>query len=531
MKRAAAARAWLGNAAALGLLAVVAAGLLRLHADAAWWPGAALRWQWQAALASVLAYATLCGVIAWRARPRRVLPGRGAPLIVAWASQTGFAAELAERSVAALRAGGVPAQCLPLQALDAAALRAAERVVFVVSTTGEGDPPDHALPFLRHTQPRVDALPNLRYGLLALGDRSYDDFCAFGRQLDEWLSRHGAHALFDRVEVDNADPGALRHWQYLLGQLGDGTAQADWARPQYQPWRLHARERTNPGCDQGAVFRLSLQPADGAWPTWQAGDIAEIGPRHGERAVSRFLAANHLDGDRLVHGEPLRDWIARSQWQEVTDAPLERWVDALQPLPHREYSIASIPAERRLDLLVRRHVGPDGQPGLGSGWLCEHAAIGGTLALRVRANPGFHPPADARPMILVGNGTGIAGLRAHLAARIAAGGMRHWLLFGERHAAHDNHFAEDLRRWQNAGEIERLDMVFSRDGGRHRYAQEALADAADELRAWIDAGASLYVCGSLRGMAPAVDAVVEQALGPALREALLLEGRYRRDVY
>lgn len=524
-------RPWLGNATVMLLLALAAAALWRLHGDGAWWPGTALRWQWQAAATSVLAYAALCATIAWRARTPRARTGDGAPLIVAWASQTGFAAALAERSVDALRAGGVAAQSIPLQALDAKALRAAERVLFVVSTTGEGDPPDHALTFLRQTQPRVEALPGLRYGLLALGDRSYDDFCAFGRQLDEWLSHRGAHALFDRVEVDNADPGTLRHWQYLLGQLGDGTAQPDWERPQYQPWRLQAREHTNPGCDHGAVFRISLQPADGAWPAWQAGDIAEIGPRHGEVAVARYLAANHLDGERRVHGEPLRDWIARSQWQDTTDAPLERWVDTLQPLPHREYSIASVPAERRLDLLVRRQLGADGQPGLGSGWLCEYAPLDGTIALRLRANPSFHAPDANRPLILVGNGTGIAGLRAHLAARIAAGDTRNWLLFGERHAAHDNHFADDLRRWQAAGEIERLDAVYSRDGGPYRYVQDALAAAADDLRAWIVAGASIYVCGSLRGMAPAVDAVLEQVLGSTTREALLAEGRYRRDVY
>lgn len=524
-------RAWLGNVAVMALLAVAAAALLRLHADAPWWPGAALGWQWQAAIGALLAYAALCVAIIWRARTPRVRSGEDAPLIVAWASQTGFAAELAERSVGALRTGGVPARSIPLQSLDAKTLRAADRVLFVVSTTGEGDPPDHAVAFLRQTQPQVEALPHLRYGMLALGDRSYDDFCAFGRQLDEWLAHQGAHALFDRVEVDNADPGTLRHWQSLLRQLGDGAAQADWERPRYQAWRLQAREQTNPGCDHGAVFRISLQPADGVWPIWQAGDIAEIGPRHGDASVARFLAANHLDGERRVRGEALRDWIARSHWQEASDGPLEDWVDSLQPLPHREYSIASIPAEHRLDLLVRRQLGADGQPGLGSGWLCEHAKVGGTIDLRLRANPGFHAPETDRPLILIGNGTGIAGLRAHLAARIAAGDTRNWLLFGERHAAHDNHFAEDLRRWRAAGEIARLDSVYSRDGGAHRYVQDALAAAADELRAWIKAGASLYVCGSLRGMAPAVDAVLEQVLGSETRERLLAEGRYRRDVY
>lgn len=523
----------LGNGVVLLALGLAGIALLRLHLSAPWWPGAALHWQWQLAGGCLLAYAALCGAIAWRARAPRAATATGSPpMLVAWASQTGFASELADRSVAALRAAGVAAQALPLSALDAEALRAAERILFVASTTGEGDPPDNALAFLRRTQPQIEALPRLRYGLLALGDRSYDDFCAFGRQLDDWLAGHGAHALFDRVEVDNADPGALRHWQYLIGQLGDGAAQADWERPQYQPWRLQSRQRSNPGCEDGAAFRISLQPASGDWPPWQAGDIAEIGPRHSEAAVADFLRTHALDGARRVRGRSLREWIASAQWPAAVDAEdLDTWVEQLQPLPHREYSIATVPGERRLDLLVRRHLGADGVPGLGSGWLCDHAVVGADIALRIRANPGFQPPPPDQPLILIGNGTGIAGLRAHLAARAGAGLRRNWLLFGERHAAHDNHFGADLQRWQGEGFLERLDAVYSRDSGPHRYVQDALAHAADDLRDWVDAGAAVYVCGSLRGMAPAVDAVLERILGSEARERLRIEGRYRRDVY
>jgi len=512
-------------------LAVIVLALLPLHGGR-WWPGSALAWQWQAAVASLLGYGLLCGAIAWKSRPRRLPRSTTPPLLVVWASQTGFACELAERSVAALQAAGVAAEAMPLHALDADTLRQAQRLLFVVSTTGEGDPPDHALAFQRGTQPRVDDLSQLHYGLLALGDRSYDDFCAFGRQLDDWLAHRGAHALFDRIEVDNADPGALRHWQYLLGQLGDGSTQADWDRPRYQAWRLLDRQATNPGCGEGTVYRLALAPANGEWPDWQAGDIAEIGPRQPGEAVERWLRARSLDGDRLVDGIALRDRLARARWPaDDTATDGDTWITALQPLPHREYSIATIPGEQRLGLLVRQHAAPDGQLGLGSGWLTRHAAIGDDIELRIRANPGFHPPAAARPLILVGNGTGIAGLRAHLAARVHAGARRNWLLFGERHAAHDDHFGEDLARWHREGWIERLDAVYSRDGGQHRYVQDALAAAADELRAWVAAGAAIHVCGSLRGMAPAVDAVLEQALGASLRESLLSEGRYRRDIY
>ena len=66
----------------------------------------------------------------------------------------------------------------------------------------------------------------------------------------------------------------------------------------------------------------------------------------------------------------------------------------LQPLPHREYSIASMPGDGALRLLLRRALHADGRPSLGRDWLCDTAPIGAEIALRLRPNPSFHPPAD-----------------------------------------------------------------------------------------------------------------------------------------
>ncbi|MDN5783047.1 MAG: sulfite reductase flavoprotein subunit alpha, partial [Luteimonas sp.] len=195
------------------------------------------------------------------------------------------------------------------------------------------------------------------------------------------------------------------------------------------------------------------------------------------------------------------------------------------------YSIASLVSEGGLQLLVRHMRRPDGRSGLGSGWLCEYAALGATIDLRIRTNANFHPPAQGRPLILIGNGTGIAGLRAHLAARANVGARRNWLLFGERNRDRDYHYQGDIERWQADGFLERLDLAFSRDDARRRYVQDALRDAADTLRAWVGDGAAIHVCGSLQGMAPGVDAVLREVLGDSLVEQLLLDGRYRRDVY
>lgn len=534
---------WIGNALAMLLLAVCAWLLAGLH-DGDWWQGAPSTMRSGMAIVAVLAYVGL--VVAFlrrgRARERSATPAVVAAQDAIWvvhASQTGFAMELADMTATSLRRGGVVVQRAALEHLDAARLQGIERVLLVVSTTGEGDPPDPALGFVRRVMSQTLALGHLHYAVLALGDREYTQFCAFGHRLDDWLRRQGASPLFDLVEVDNADDSALRHWQHHLGQLGDGGEVPDWSAPQYHAWRLRERVELNPGSLGGPAFHLSLEPDTDALPAWEAGDIAEIGPRHAAGDVEEFLRHIDLAGDTPVRWrdqtQPLASVLAQSHWPDPSAMPVpiqaQALADACTPLPHREYSIASIPADGALHLLVRLMRRPDGVPGLGSGWLCTYAQPGDTIALRVRRNPNFHPPSVDAPMILIGNGTGLAGLRAHLKARIRSGARRNWLLFGERQRTHDFFHADEVLAWQAQGLLERLDLTFSRDGGEHRYVQHALRAQADRLRQWMDEGAALYVCGSLAGMAPEVDAALRDILGEDRVEALRGSGRYRRDVY
>jgi sulfite reductase (NADPH) flavoprotein alpha-component len=529
-------RAVLGNLAVIAALAVIAFALLRLHLGEGWWLASPLPAQWWGALAASAIYTAACVALWWQGRPRKEdasVDGQP-PLLLVWASQTGFAQQLAERSADSLRAAGHSVRLRALDQVDAALLGSSRKALFIASTTGEGDPPDHALTFLSRVMPHPVALPQLQYAVLALGDRTYDHYCAFGHQLDEWLREHGAQALFDTVEVDNADPDALRHWQQLLGQLGGDVANLpDWSMPDYQPWRLQERHALNPGSVGGTVFHLKLQPVAGELPAWQAGDIAEIGPRHSADTIAQWMQTHGFAATTtLADGRLLREVLAASSLPEQIEAgEVAKLVATLKPLPHREYSIASIPVEGSLQLLLRRQLRADGSPGLASGWLCDYTVPGDVIDLRLRSNRNFHPPAHEAPLILIGNGTGIAGLRAHLRARIEAGARRNWLLFGERNLAHDFHFADELQQWQRDGWIERLDMVFSRDGGQFHYVQDALAAHAEQLRDWVRQGATILVCGSLQGMAPAVDAVIAEVLGSDAHEALRIAGRYRRDVY
>lgn len=536
-------RAFWGNAASLALLTLIAAGFFTLQSGD-WWPVMPLADRWIGAAIALSAYLLFCAGLLWRSRTRKISDDtssatRGdSPVLVVYASQTGFAQQLAERSAENLRSSEVSVKLRAIAEVDSVMLANAGRALFVASTTGEGDPPDQALAFVRGAMAQPAALENLRYAVLALGDREYEHFCGFGHQLDRWLRQHGAQPLFDIVEVDNADESALRHWQHHLGQLGGVTDLPDWTQPRYERWKLLERRELNPGSVGGGAFHLSIAPPMASNPTWVAGDIAEIGPQHSSRMVATLLDQAELAAYAPVvidgGSHTLAELMARSHLpgiDEIRGQDAQTIAEGLKPLPHREYSIASLPDDGSLQILLRRMLRPNGTPGIGSGWLCDHAPVGGEIALRLRSNPNFHAPEPAKPMVLIGNGTGIAGLRAHLKQRIAAGSRRNWLLFGERNSDRDFFYGDEILEWRNRGYIERLDLAFSRDQAESVYVQQKLLAAADPLREWAEAGASIYVCGSLAGMAPGVDGVLRQVLGDATVESMLTEGRYRRDVY
>jgi sulfite reductase (NADPH) flavoprotein alpha-component len=497
--------------------------------------------RWLGAAAATLVYLGACAALLL---VRRSLASGTATtrqhadsLRVVFASQTGLAEYFARRTVESLRSAGVASHAVSIADVDADLLASASRLLFVVSTTGEGDAPDMAAGFERHVLGTRPDLASLHYGVLALGDREYVEFCGFGRRLDSWLRARGATPLFDPVEVDNGDVGALRRWLHDLRQLSGASELPDWEAPQYRPWRLSARQHLNPGSQGEAAFHLELQPARTDELRWEAGDIAEIGPRHALHCVAAWLQSNGLDGDALVERGDRRDtlaaWLARSHWPDpvAPDIDAATLVASLAPLPHREYSIASLPDDGAVHLLVRQMRRPDGSLGVGSAWLTEHAALGERVDLRLRRNSSFHLPHDDRPLLLIGNGTGIAGLRALLKARVARAQHRNWLVFGEREAAVDRFYTDELETWRREGRLERLDLVYSRDGQAHRYVQHRLAAQVEAIRDWCDRGASIYICGSLGGMASAVEAVIREALGGDAFDALRLAGRYRRDVY
>ncbi|WP_185057909.1 flavodoxin domain-containing protein, partial [Pseudomonas fluorescens] len=139
--------------------------------------------------------------------------------LIGFASQSGFAEQLAWQTASQLQAAGLPVKVQPLAAVSEQDLRESSNALFVVSTFGDGEAPDSARGFERKVLGRALSLSSLNYAVLGLGDRQYQHFCGFAKRLHSWLAEHGGTTLFAPVEVDSGDPYALRHWQQQLGQL------------------------------------------------------------------------------------------------------------------------------------------------------------------------------------------------------------------------------------------------------------------------------------------------------------------------
>jgi sulfite reductase (NADPH) flavoprotein alpha-component len=418
--------------------------------------------------ASVLAFAGLCWA---RLKPEPgIARATACDVRVLYASQTGQAEAIARRTHARLIAGGIDADIAALSAADAGTLRRTQTLLVVASTTGDGEAPDQGRAFDR----RLAHIPDLsgrRFAVLALGDSQYDAFCAFGRRLHDALAAAGATPLAPCLTADDLDPDVLAQWQDLTAALGAASAAPE---PPAPLWTLTARERLNPHGD-APLYRLRLR-ADVACD-WQAGDLAEIETEDGHR---------------------------------------------------RDYSIASLPDEGHVELYVREVMGRDGKPGKGSRLLLHDLSEGGTLRLRVKSHAPFHDPSGGGPLLLIGAGSGLAGLRAHL---LSAPQRRPWLIYGERHPQRDAALAAEAKAWLAEGKLSRLDLAFSRpDTGEAAYVQDILRREATRLHDHLIHDGRVLVCGGL-AMGRAVERCLRDVMGEAFVDQALASGRYRRDLY
>lgn len=315
-----------------------------------------------------------------------------APLLtIVYGSQTGNARRVAEKLAAQSEAAGVTVRLLRADAYPTRELKDEKQLYIVISTQGEGDPPDDAIGLVEFILGRrAPKLPGLKFAVLGLGDSSYPQFCEIGRVLDERLAELGASRLFARGDADLDIDSVATPW--LERALTEAKAIAKAAAPAHSatvtPLRplpaapAHDRDRPfpaellaghaltassglrSPTARDVRHFELSLE---GSGLHYEPGDALGIWPDNPPALVDEVLSTLKLDGGTAVSvaGEqrPLRDWLSGKRELTRLSRPFlaahaERGGDAgLQALlePTRREALTRLFDELQVVDLLQRH--------------------------------------------------------------------------------------------------------------------------------------------------------------------------------
>ena len=247
----------------------------------------------------------------------------------------------------------------------------------------------------------------------------------------------------------------------------------------------------------------------------------------------------------FLHGRELIDLLLRAPRAFAEPGAMLAMLPRLAP---RLYSIASSPRVHKGEVhvtvsTVRYRAHGRERKGVCSTFLGERAEPGALMLAYVQENRRFRLPERGDvPIIMIGPGTGIAPFRAFLHERMHGGAKgRNWLFFGDRCAATDFLYEDELRTLRAAGVLTHLDTAFSRDQSHKVYVQDRMRERSAELWSWLEEGAHVYVCGDAARMAKDVEAALltivadTGGLGPGGAETYLhrlkKEQRYQRDVY
>src|SRR5580700_975799 len=146
----------------------------------------------------------LAGLEASTAAPQPTAsPSAAEPLTIVYATESGNSEKLAAELGKAARKNGIKPTLVDMADLDVETLASMHRLVVIAATWGEGEPPGRAAraynELMGEGAPRLDGI---EFGVLALGDTAYAEFCATGRKIDERLAALGGKRVIERVDCD-----------------------------------------------------------------------------------------------------------------------------------------------------------------------------------------------------------------------------------------------------------------------------------------------------------------------------------------
>ena len=384
---------------------------------------------------------------------------------VLYGTQTGNSKKVASQLHAALQAKGVNASVFNMKDYRPQNLKKETRVYFVVSTQGNGEPPDEARAFYKFLQDkRAPHLEHLEYAVLGLGDSSYEEFCQAGITLDTRLAELGAKSVVNRADCDLDFADSADVWQQqVLAQLPQApsnvvplrpnalSAQVAQASDGFYAAEVLNRVHLTVAPSEKDVYQLEFSIEDSGL-SYAPGDILLVKTQNSPALIEAFLQATGLDGSVSVtnktdssdlatalsareltsvtrkqlqsyaelsaHASLLSElaekadfaWLSAADWIDVVtrypaNLSAQQWSDLLRVLQPRQYSIASSPSAHsgEVHLLIKRvEYSHLNRLHLGSASnALAQVELGDKLAIQIKPNKHFKLPSSPTTKVIM----------------------------------------------------------------------------------------------------------------------------------
>lgn len=496
------------------------------------------------------------------------------PLII-YGTETGNSKKVASQLLANFKKNKIQAKSVDVFQFDAAKLEKETLVLFVMSTQGEGEFPQNAVAFYENLKAADVNLNKVSFAVLGLGDSSYPLFCNAGVLLDEVLAEKGAQRLLPLVKADVDFAEVVINWEADLqkvfqnqgsSEVVSKTTATTSTKKNYTGKISHKVVLNDKGSNK-ETYHIEIESDDTI--AYEPGDALGVFPKNKEaeiKAIAVYFDEDNYSilSDKNIKGLSKKSLDTLSKVLDITIAEdkadlldvitkyqpkkvkLEEIVALLHPIAPRLYSISSSSEahDGQVHLTVNLNtfkVGDEEKLGLASQYLADFP-LDTELEFYIHKNQNFRLPSEDTDLIMIGPGTGIAPFRSFLAHRDTTGAEgKNWLFFGEQHFVLDFYYQTEIQEWITTGVLTKLDTAFSRDQERKIYVQDRIREKAKEFNAWIENGASIYICGQKNPMSQDVEQTILEVIASErnitieaaglILEELENKGKYQKDVY
>jgi len=512
-------------------------------------------------------------------------------ITIAYGTETGNSKKLATDFASKAKKKGIQTKLVSLDQYKLSELAKEEYFITVISTQGDGEPPVAAQKFYDHIHNNGFKLPQLKYGVLALGDTAYPLFCKTGEDVDKQLQHLGGHRIAGLQKCDLDYESTAQQWfDNVLEQLQVTdktvpviTAPVETKKPAgklYYDGIIQTHINLTASGSAKKIYHIELA-AEGV--DFFPGDSIGIVPENDALLVDHILKRVLADGNKTItwknetatlrelllskinisylleksvkhyatisgHNIPVGKTALLSllkQYPLPKPELFEQVLEGLTQIVPRIYNIASSPAAHNAEvhITVLRDVFKNGeqeQTGLCTQFL-ENKKEGDSVRFFIQSNKRFRLPDPGKDIIMIGPGTGIAPFRSFVAERDAtAASGKNWLFFSEDQFTTDFLYQTEWQSWFETDILTKVSLVFKNGAENAVTLADKITEQGKELFEWLEKGASLYLCGEKEPAGKAIEEallkVFESRTGSstaanAYVENLKKENRYAKDLY